>query len=151
MTTTYRRQTLNCDPQPMADGTFGPRLVVTEHTGEAAIDHVIDLGTDTYRTAAEASQAAVTAGMRWVDEKRGPIFRSGEFGYEVFASSLGDEGWTGQVRMYGSSSDHAIFDRRTTYMSCPGTFRDDGKARDAAKAHAIKLINAGANFEWSAE
>jgi len=135
----------------MADGSFAPRLVVTEHTGEAAIDHVIDMGVDTYRTAEEASQAAVTAGMRWVDEERGAIFRHGEFGYEVIVSSLGDEGWSGQVRMYGSSSDHAIFDRRTTYMSCPGTFRDDSRARDAAKAQAIKLIDAGAKFEWSNE
>ncbi|QRQ86293.1 hypothetical protein [Cupriavidus oxalaticus] len=147
MTKTYRRHTLNCEPQILADGRFGPRLVVTEHQADASVDHRVDVGPDVYRTAQEASQAAVRAGIRWIDDALGPLHRHGAFGFEISATSH-DDGWTGDVRIYGSSSDAAIFDRRTNYLVAPGVFRDDALARNAAREHAIHLIDSRTAFEW---
>ncbi|WP_340519812.1 hypothetical protein [Cupriavidus necator] len=146
MATTYRRHTLNNTPLRLADGGHSPRLVVTEHRAEEAVDHVIDLGPDVYRTAQEAAQAAMEAGVQWVDSRLGPLHRHEGFGLETSATSH-EKGWTGEVRIYGSSSDTAIFDRRTNYIAAPGVFRDDGQARDAAQKHAIDLIDAG-EIEW---
>jgi hypothetical protein len=70
---TYRRYTINCDPQLLADGGYSSRLVVTEHQNDVAIDHIIDLGAHIYQSAQEASQVAASAGMRWVDAKIGPV------------------------------------------------------------------------------
>ena len=149
MATTYRRHIINCNPQLLASGEYNPRLIVTEHQADAAIDHVIDLGPDAYRTAQEASQKAERAGMRWVDARVGPIHRHGDFGYEVSAASKERAQWTGEVRIYGSSSPANIFDRRTDYLVAPGIFHSDGEAMVVARAYAIQIIDAGTMFTWA--
>lgn len=148
MGTTYRRHTINCDPQLLADGGYSSRLIVTEHQNDVAIDHIIDLGAHIYQTAQEASQVAASAGMRWVDAKIGPIHRHGNFGYEACAKSEGLGQWTGDVRIYGSSSPTNIFDRRTIFLSASGVFSSDGDAMAAARAYATQLIDSGAAFTW---
>ena len=149
MASTYRRHTINCNPQLLASGEYYPRLVVTEHRANAAVDHVIDLGQDVYRTAQEASQKATRAGMRWVDARIGPIHWHGDFGYEVSAASKEQAQWTGEVRIYGSSSPANIFDRRTDYLAAPGIFRSDDEAMVVARAYAIQIIDAGTMFTWA--
>ncbi|PLP99376.1 hypothetical protein [Cupriavidus pauculus] len=149
MASTYRRYTINCNPQLLGSGEYSPHLVVTEHRANSAVDHVIDLGPDVYRTAQEASQKATSAGMRWVDARIGPIHRYGDFGYEVSAASKVQARWTGEVRVYGSSSPANIFDRRTGYLTAPGIFRSDGEAMVVARAYAIQMIDAGTLFTWA--
>lgn len=57
--------------------------------------------------------------------------------------------WTGEVRIYGSSSPANIFDRRTDYLAAPRIFRSDGEAMVVARAYAIQIIDAGTMFTWA--
>lgn len=142
---------LNCAPQLLRDGRYAGRLVVTEHHDDEAIDRAFDLGDRVYESAEDAAQAAARAAFHWIDRNAGPAEVHNGYAYEVSATSHSDDGWTGEARIYGSSSDRRVFDRRTGYIRVPGKFRDDGEAREAARKHAIGLIESGTGFAWEDE
>ena len=60
---------IHYEPQPMADGTYAPKVIIAKHLNEMVEEFPIGVkGNLTYPTEQEAAKAGLLAGSQWVSD-----------------------------------------------------------------------------------
>ncbi len=156
---TYRGYPIRCSTSRSEDGRFSPIVTVkmpkrafastrylaefqvaTDQRETEAREHQIYVGSERYRSFADALDAGVGAAKAWIDKQVGPLTLHRGFGYEIFAE-FSDSFWFAKVRIYGSSAPLRILDLRTELISVAGKYLSELSARYAADESTRRLID----------
>lgn len=157
---TYRGCPVRCGAFQGNDGRFTPTVTVampalatastrylaefqmrTEASPSRSKEHSLYVGARSYGSLAAAQDAGVNAAMEWLDTQLGALQRHGKYVAFEIQTEQADRQWVGRARIHISSSPLTILDRVSELLSVDGAFESEEQARDAALAHAVKVVD----------